>query len=60
MARLLGDPLLRKSMGRRAKERVRRHFLMTRLLEDWLDLMASLLPSRRQRVTQEPLQSDWR
>ena len=60
MARLIGDPMLRQSMGRRAKERVRRHFLMTRLLEDWLDLMASLLLPRRERVTQEPVQSDWR
>jgi trehalose synthase len=60
MARLIGDPMLRQSMGRRAKERVRRYFLMTRLLEDWLDLMASLLLPRRERVTQEPVQSEWR
>jgi trehalose synthase len=38
---LLGDAKLRRNMGRRAHERVRRHFLMTRLLEDWLDAIAS-------------------
>jgi len=39
---LLLDPALRRSIGRRAKERVRRHFLLTRLLEDWLALIAEL------------------
>jgi len=43
MASLLSDPRLRHEMGRRAKERVRRYFLMTRLLEDWLDLIAALV-----------------
>jgi trehalose synthase len=43
IAGLLGDSRLRYAMGRRAKERVRRYFLMTRLLEDWLDLITSLL-----------------
>src|SRR5262245_10624292 len=43
MASLLGDAKLRHEMGRRAKERVRRYFLMTRLLEDWLDLITSVL-----------------
>jgi hypothetical protein len=33
---------VRRNMGRRAHQRVRRHFLMTRLLEDWLDLIAAL------------------
>jgi trehalose synthase len=46
---LLGDATIRRRVGRRAHERVRRHFLMTRLLEDWLDLIASLTlrPARR-------------
>jgi trehalose synthase len=39
---LLRDRALRRNMGRRAQQRVRRHFLMTRLLEDWLDLIAAL------------------
>jgi trehalose synthase len=39
---LLRDRALRRNMGRRAHQRVRRHFLMTRLLEDWLDLIAAL------------------
>jgi len=39
---LLLDPALRRSIGRRARERVRRHFLLTRLLEDWLALIAEL------------------
>jgi trehalose synthase len=36
---LLQDRVLRRSMGRRAEQRVRQHFLMTRLVEDWLDLI---------------------
>lgn len=36
---LLGDQRVRRNMGRR----VRRHFLMTRLLEEWLDLLAGLI-----------------
>jgi trehalose synthase len=46
---LLGDAKLRRNMGRRAHERVRRHFLMTRLLEDWLDAISSL-----ERATAKP------
>ena len=42
MSLLLGDAKLRRNMGRRAHERVRRHFLLTRLLEDWLDTIALL------------------
>jgi hypothetical protein len=33
------DPSLRKQIGSRAKESVRQKFLMSRLLEDWLDLL---------------------
>ena len=34
--RVLSDPQLAKDLGRRGKEHVRRHFLMPRLLRDWL------------------------
>jgi trehalose synthase len=40
MVQLLKDPALRKQMGSRAKESVRQNFLMSRLLEDWLDLLS--------------------
>jgi trehalose synthase len=39
MVQLLKDPKLRKQVGSRAKESVRKNFLMSRLLEDWLDLL---------------------
>jgi hypothetical protein len=42
-------------MGRRARERVRRHFLLTRLLEEWLDLIAGLtLRPRTELFAREP------
>ncbi len=37
---LLRDEDLRRRLGERAKETVREKFLMSRLLEDWLDLLA--------------------
>jgi trehalose synthase len=40
MVQLLGNPDLRRQLGQRAKETVREKFLMSRLLEDWLDLLA--------------------
>ena len=40
---LLQDRVLRRSMGRRAQQRVRQHFLMTRLVEDWLDLIDEIV-----------------
>ena len=39
MVQLLKDPGLREQIGSRAKESVRQNFLMSRLLEDWLDLL---------------------
>src|SRR4051812_7731073 len=39
MVQLLKDPKLRQQVGSRAKESVRQNFLMSRLLEDWLDLL---------------------
>ena len=41
MVQLLEDADLRQRMGREAKESVRARFLMSRLLEDWLDLLGS-------------------
>ncbi len=39
MVQLLKDPQLRQRLGARAKDTVREKFLMSRLLEDWLDLL---------------------
>jgi trehalose synthase len=52
---LLSDAPLRRNMGRRAKERARKHFLMTRLMEDWLDLIAALTRRDRARVPHRQL-----
>lgn len=41
LVRLLKDERLRRAMGEKAKEKVRDRFLMTRLMEEWLDLVAS-------------------
>jgi trehalose synthase len=40
MVQLLRDPGLRKRIGAQARETVREKFLMSRLLEDWVDLLA--------------------
>jgi trehalose synthase len=48
---LLGDAGLRRNLGRRAQSRVRNRFLMTRLVEDWLDLIASLVRRRPARFS---------
>jgi trehalose synthase len=40
MVQLLKDPGLREQVGARAKESVRQNFLMSRLFEDWLDLLS--------------------
>ena len=40
IVQLLKDSGLRKQIGSRAKESVRQNFLMSRLLEDWLDLLS--------------------
>jgi trehalose synthase len=39
---VLGDPALGRRLGRAGKEHVRRHFLMPRLLRDWLRMMTAL------------------
>ena len=38
---LVKDQALRERLGRNARESVRNRFLMTRLMEDWLDLIGS-------------------
>jgi trehalose synthase len=38
---LVKDRVLRERLGSKARESVRRRFLMTRLMEDWLDLIGS-------------------
>ena len=40
IVQLLRDPGLRERIGAQARETVREKFLMSRLLEDWLDLLA--------------------
>lgn len=42
IVQLLGDEKLRLRMGREAREKARRNFLLTRYLEQYLDLFASL------------------
>jgi trehalose synthase len=49
IVQIIEDPHLRQRIGERARETVRARFLMTRLLEDWLDLIASFEPSFRLR-----------
>ena len=44
IVRVLKDAKLRKAIGQEAKETVRSRFLMTRLMEDWLDLISSFEP----------------
>ena len=39
IVQLVKHPRLRQQIGSRAKESVRQNFLMSRLLEDWLDLL---------------------
>jgi trehalose synthase len=41
---VLGDGDLRRTLGESARETVRSRFLMTRLMEDWLDLVGSFEP----------------
>jgi trehalose synthase len=47
---LLKDRALAAEMGRKAKESVRGRFLMTRLLDDWLNLIGSLEANFRLRT----------
>jgi trehalose synthase len=40
IVQILRDSALRERLGSRARETVRTNFLMSRLLEDWIDLLA--------------------
>src|SRR5262249_20773873 len=40
IVQILRTPELRDRLGAQAREKVRRNFLMTRLAEDWIDLLA--------------------
>ena len=42
IVQLLENTALRKRMGRAARESVQQTFLMTRLIEDWLELLGAL------------------
>jgi trehalose synthase len=55
IAAMLLNSALRRNIGRRARERIRRHFLLTRLLEEWIDLIAEVGLKRKVAVpVQEP------
>jgi len=41
---LVKDPGLRRRLGKAARETVRERFLLTRLMEDWLDLVGAFRP----------------
>lgn len=45
LIQLLKDASLRRRLGEKATQTVRERFLMTRLMEDWLDLIASFEPT---------------
>lgn len=47
IVRLVRDPDLARRLGEEARRTVREKFLMTRLMEDWLDLYGSIEPSFR-------------
>lgn len=44
LVQLLKDASLRRRLGEKATQTVRERFLMTRLMEDWFDLIASFEP----------------
>ncbi|MHB1132407.1 MAG: glycosyltransferase [Chloroflexota bacterium] len=53
---LLRDPALRRRLGERGREHVRRHFLTTRHLRDYLELLGSLLePAQASAEKEAPL-----
>ncbi len=47
IVRLVRDPDLARRLGEEARRTVQEKFLMTRLMEDWLDLYGSIEPSFR-------------
>jgi glycosyltransferase involved in cell wall biosynthesis len=60
IAALLRDRRMRKNVGRGARQRVLRHFLLSRLLEDWLDLIADLTVKRQRPAKgRQPTTAPW-
>jgi trehalose synthase len=51
IVQLVKDRKLREQLGARARDTVRRRFLMTRLMEDWLDLIGAFEANFRLRGT---------
>jgi trehalose synthase len=47
IVQLLSDPGLRKKMGTRAKETVRERYLLSHLVEDWIDMIAEITQRSR-------------
>ena len=45
IVQLVRDPALGRKLGERGRETVRQRYLMTRLMEDWLDLISAFEPS---------------
>jgi trehalose synthase len=52
IVQLLADRRLRDRLGARARATVREHFLMSRLAEDWIDLIASSEAGRKRKARQ--------
>jgi trehalose synthase len=51
IVQVIRDPQLQRKLGTNARESVRRHFLMTRLMEEWLDLIGAFEPEFQLRCT---------
>lgn len=54
IVRILKNSELRRTLGEKARETVRTRFLMSRLMEEWLDLIASFEPHFRLQGTAHP------
>jgi trehalose synthase len=54
MVQLLKSRRLREQMGRRAREKVQKNFLLSRYLEQYLDLFGSFVPKFKLRPTTRP------
>jgi trehalose synthase len=53
IVRLVREPDLRRRLGEKARKTVTDRFLMTRLMEDWLDLYAAVEPRFVLRTTHD-------
>jgi trehalose synthase len=54
IVQLVKNRRLREQMGRRAREKVKRNFLLSRYLEQYLDLFASFVPTFKLQPTSKP------